>query len=209
MLQTAAAMSNKYTLPELPYKYDALQPVISQKIMTLHHDKHHAAYVTGANAALEKLDKARKGEASVDIKAVLRDYSFHFGGHILHSIFWPNMAPPGKGGGTPGGALADQINTDFGSFDKFKQQFSDAAKTVEGSGWALLLYDNTTNQLVLTQIEKQNNMHLPQLPILLGLDVWEHAYYIDYANDRGKYVDEWWKVVNWSNVDERLGKSKR
>ena len=202
-------MSNKYTLPELPYKYDALQPVISQKIMTLHHDKHHAAYVTGANAALEKLDKARKGEAPVDIKAVLRDYSFHFGGHILHSIFWPNMAPPGQGGGTPGGAFADQINTDFGSFDKFKQQFSDAAKAVEGSGWALLLYDNTTNQLVLTQIEKQNNMHLPQLPILLGLDVWEHAYYIDYANDRAKYVDEWWKVVNWSNVDERLGKSKR
>ena len=202
------AMPNKYVLPELPYKYNALEPVISQEIMTLHHDKHHAAYVTGANAALEKLDKARKGEAPVDIKAVLRDYSFHFGGHILHSIFWPNMASPGKGGGTPGGALADKINADFGGFDKFKQQFSDAAKTVEGSGWALLLYDNTTDQLVLTQIEKQNFMHLAQLPILLGIDVWEHAYYLLYKNDRGKYVDEWWKVVNWSDVDSRFGKAK-
>jgi len=201
-------MPNKYTLPELPYKYNALEPVISQEIMTLHHDKHHAAYVNGANAALDKLDKARKGEAPVDIKAALRDYSFNFGGHILHSIFWPNMAAPGKGGGTPGGALADQIKTDFGGFDKFKQQFSDAAKAVEGSGWALLLFDNTTNQLVLTQVEKQNFMHLAQMTILLGLDVWEHAYYIDYLNDRGKYVDSWWNVVNWSDVDSRLGKAK-
>jgi len=202
-------MPNKYVLPELPYKYNALEPVISQEIMTLHHDKHHAAYVNGANAALEKLDKARKGEAPVDIKATLRDYSFNFGGHILHSIFWPNMAAPGKGGGTPGGALADQIKTDFGGFDKFKQQFSDAAKTVEGSGWALLLYDNTTNQLVLTQIEKQNFMHLAQLPILLGLDVWEHAYYLVYKNDRAKYVDEWWKVVNFDDVAARFDKAKK
>jgi Fe-Mn family superoxide dismutase len=202
-------MPNKYTLPDLPYKYNALEPVISQEIMTLHHDKHHAAYVTGANAALEKLDKARKGEAQIDIRAVLRDYSFNFGGHVLHSIFWPNMAPPGKGGGTPGGALADQIHTDFGGFDKFKQQFSDAAKTVEGSGWALLLYDNTTNQLVLTQIEKQNFMHLAQLPILLGLDVWEHSYYLQYRNDRGKYVDEWWKVVNYDDAAARFAKAKK
>ena len=202
-------MPNKYVLPELPYKYNALEPVISQEIMTLHHDKHHAAYVSGANAALDKLDKARKGEAPVDIKAVLRDYSFHYGGHILHSIFWPNMAAPGKGGGTPGGAIADKINADFGSFDKFKQQFSDAAKTVEGSGWALLLYDNTTDQLVLTQVEKQNFMHLAQLPILLGLDVWEHAYYLTYKNDRAKYVDEWWKVVNFDDVASRFAKAKK
>lgn len=202
-------MSSKYSLPELPYSYNALEPVISEKIMRLHHDKHHAAYVTGANAALEKLDKARKGEIRIDIRAVLRDFSFNFGGHALHSIFWPNMASPGKGGGTPGGALADKINGDFGGFDKFKQQFSDAAKTVEGSGWALLLYDNTTDQLVLTQIEKQNLMHLAQLPILLGLDVWEHAYYIDYLNDRAKYVDEWWKVVNWDDVAARFTKAKK
>ncbi len=202
-------MANKYTLPPLPYSYSALQPYISEKIMTLHHDKHHQAYVNGANAALEKLEKARAGEMQIDIRAVLRDYSFNLDGHVLHSIFWPNMAPPGKGGGKPGGKLADKIEKDFGGFDKFKAQFSEAAKTVEGVGWALLLYDSWTDQLVLTQIEKQNLMHLAEMPILLGLDVFEHAYYLDYLNDRGKYVDNWWNVVNWSDVDSRLSKSKR
>jgi Fe-Mn family superoxide dismutase len=202
-------MSNKYVLPELPYKYNALEPVISEQIMMLHHDKHHAAYVNGANAALEKLDKARKGELQVDMKATLRDFSFNFGGHVLHSIFWPNMASPGKGGSTPGGALGDKVKADFGGFDKFKQQFSDAAKTVEGSGWALLLYDNMSVQLLLTQVEKQNFMHLAQLPILLGLDVWEHAYYLVYKNDRAKYVDEWWKVTNWDDVAARFEKARK
>jgi Fe-Mn family superoxide dismutase len=202
-------MSTKYVLPNLPYAYNALEPVISEEIMKLHHDKHHAGYVNGANAALDKLDKARKGELQIDIKAVLRDYSFNFGGHVLHSIFWPNMASPGKGGGTPGGALADKIKTDFSSFDKFKAQFSDAAKTVEGSGWALLLFDNMTDQLVLTQIEKQNFMHLAQLPILLGIDVWEHAYYLQYKNDRASYVDKWWGVVNWDDISKRFDKARK
>ena len=198
----------KYELPPLPYAYKALEPHISEKVMTLHHDKHHQAYVNGANAALDKLDKARKGEMTIDTRAVLRDYSFNIDGHILHTIFWPNMAPAGKGGGTPGGKLADKLLKDFGGFDKFKAQFSDAAKTVEGVGWALLLYDLWGDQLVLTQVEKQNLMHLAQMPILLGLDVFEHAYYLDYLNDRAKYVDAWWNVVNWSDVDSRLGKAK-
>lgn len=209
MNMSSQALPKRYTLPPLPYRYDALQPYISERIMQLHHDKHHQAYVNGANAALEKLEKARKGELQIDVRAVLRDYSFNVDGHLLHSIFWPNMAPAGKGGGTPGGKIADQINKDFGGFDKFKAQFSEAAKTVEGVGWALLLYDGETDQLVLTQIEKQNLMHLAQMPILLGLDVWEHAYYLDYLNDRAKYVDSWWNVVNWSDVDSRLSKVKR
>ncbi len=200
-------MGKKYEIPQLPYAYNALEPYISEQIMKLHHDKHHAAYVAGANAALEKLEKSRNGEMQIDIRAVLRDYSFNFGGHMLHSIFWPNMAPAGKGGGKVGGGIADKINKDFGSFDKFKTQFSEAAKTVEGSGWALLLYDAETDQLVLTQIEKQNFMHLAGLPILLGLDVWEHAYYLQYWNDRGKYVESWWNVVNWDDVDKRFGKT--
>ncbi|MER3601419.1 MAG: superoxide dismutase [Nitrososphaerota archaeon] len=199
----------RYTLPSLPYKYDALQPYISERIMTLHHTKHHQAYVNGANAALEKLERARRGELQVDVRAVLRDLSFNLDGHKLHSIFWPNMAPPGKGGGTPGGRLADQLNRDFGSFDRFKAQFSDAAKTVEGVGWALLLYDPEADHLVLTQIEKQNLMHLAELPILLSLDVWEHAYYLDYQNDRAKYVDNWWNVVNWDDVAARFERVKR
>ena len=202
-------MGKKYELPQLPYGYNALEPHISEEIMKLHHDKHHAGYVNGANAALEKLEKARNGEMQVDIKAVLRDYSFNFGGHVLHSTFWPNIAPAGKGGGTPGGKIADKINESFGSFDKFKAQFSDAAKTVEGSGWALLLYDSQIDQLVLTQIEKQNFMHLPELKILLGLDVWEHAYYLQYKNDRGKYVESWWNVVNWDDVDKRFSSAER
>ena len=202
-------MPKTYTLPPLPYSYKALEPHISEQIMTLHHDKHHAAYVNGANAALDKLEKARAGQLQIDVRGVLRDLSFNIDGHKLHAIFWPNMAPAGKGGGTPGGKLMDKIKQDFGGFDKFKAQFSDAAKTVEGVGWALLLYDSEIDQLVLTQIEKQNFMHLAELPILLGIDVFEHAYYLQYLNDRGKYVDAWWNVVNWDDVAKRLDQARK
>ncbi len=200
-------MAKTYSLPQLPYKYSDLQPHISEKTMTLHHTKNHQAYVNGANAALEKLEKARKGELQIDVRAVLRDYSFNVDGHLLHSFFWPNMAPPGKGGGAPGGKLADHINKDFGGFDKFKAQFSDAAKTVEGAGWALVLYDSETDQLVLTQVEKQNNMHLVGMPLILGIDLWEHAWVHDYLTDRPKYVEAWWNVANWSDADARLAKA--
>jgi Fe-Mn family superoxide dismutase len=203
-------MAKTYTLPPLPYAYNALEPHISQQIMTLHHDKHHNAYVTGANAALDKLEKARAGTMQIDIKGTLRDLSFNVGGHKLHSIFWNNMAAAGKGGGgNPSGKLADAITQDFGGVDKFKAQFSDAAKAVEGSGWALLLYDKELGQMVLTQVEKQNFMHLPELPILLSLDVWEHAYYLQYWNDRAKYVEAWWNVVNWEDVGKRLEAAKK
>ncbi len=202
-------MAKTYSLPPLPYKYSDLQPYISEKTMTLHHTKNHQAYVNGANAALEKLDKSRKGELQIDVRAVLRDYSFNVDGHILHSFFWPNMAPPGKGGGRPGGRLADKIDQDFGGFEKFKSQFSEAAKTVEGAGWALMLYDSETDQLVLTQVEKQNNMHLAQMPLILGIDLWEHAWVHDYLTDRPKYIEAWWNVANWSDADARLAKVTR
>jgi Fe-Mn family superoxide dismutase len=199
----------RYELPQLPYAYNALEPYIIEEIMRLHHTKHHQAYVNGANAALEKIEKAAKGEIQIDVRAVLRDLSFNLDGHKLHSIFWPNMAPPGKGGGKPGGAIADKINAEFGSFENFKKLFSDAAKTVEGVGWALLLYDPEADRLVLTQIEKQNLMHLAELPILLAIDVWEHAYYLQYKNDRASYVDNWWNVVNWDDVEQRFSKVRR
>jgi len=198
-----------YTLPPLPYAYDALEPHISKQIMTLHHDKHHQAYVTGANAAMDKLDKARKGEMQIDVRAVLRDFSFNADGHILHSLFWPNMAPPGKGGGTPGGKLADRINQDFGGFDKFKAQFSDAFKTIEGSGWAMLIYEPASDQLIISQIEKHNLNHIAQSEVILCSDGWEHAFYLQYLNDKAKYGEAWWNVVNWSEVDARLGKVAR
>jgi len=199
----------RYELPQLPYAYNALEPYIIEEIMRLHHTKHHQAYVNGANAALEKIEKAAKGEIQIDVRAVLRDLSFNLDGHKLHSIFWPNMAPPGKGGGKPGGAIADKINAEFGSFENFKKLFSDAAKTVEGVGWALLLYDPEVDRLVLTQIEKQNLMHLAELPILLAIDVWEHAYYLQYKNDRASYVDNWWNVVNWDDVEQKFSKVRR
>jgi len=202
-------MAKTYTLPPLPYAYEALEPHISKQIMTLHHDKHHQAYVTGANAALEKLEKARKGELQIDVRAVLRDFSFNADGHILHSLFWPNMAPPGKGGGTPGGKLAERINQDFGGFDKFKAQFSDAFKTIEGSGWAMLIYEPTSDQLLISQIEKHNLNHIAQSEVILCSDGWEHAFYLQYLNDKAKYGEAWWNVVNWSEADARLGKVAR
>jgi Fe-Mn family superoxide dismutase len=198
----------KYELPPLPYSYEALEPYISREIMTLHHTKHHQAYVTGANAALERLEKQRKGENPENVRGILRDLSFNLSGHKLHAVFWPNMAPSGKGGGTPGGLLADQINRDFGSFEAFKKQFSDAAKNVEAVGWAILTYDAESDTLLIYQVEKQNFMHPPDLPLILTLDVWEHAYYLQYKNDRASYVDNWWNVVNWDDVEKRFAKAK-
>ncbi len=198
-------MVKKYTLEPLPYSYDALEPYISKEIMMLHHDKHHLAYVNGANAALEALENARKNNfQGVDIKAIERNLSFHVSGHILHSIFWPNMKP--NGGGTPGGKLGDMIERDFGSFDAFKLQFSETAKSVEGIGWAILAYDPLSEQLLTFNIEK-HNMQVGQgtIPILV-LDVWEHAYYLQYKNDRASYVNAWWNVVNWDDVEKRISK---
>ena len=203
-MSATTVTAKKYALPELPYKYNALEPVISEQIMTLHHQKHHQAYVTGANAALERLDKARRGENAENVRGILRDLSFNLSGHKLHAVFWPNMASPGKGGGKPGGTIADHINKDFESFDSFKKQFSDAAKNVEGSGWAVLTHDHETNSLLIYQVEKQNFMHPPSMPMLLTLDVWEHAYYLNYQNRRPDYIAAWWNVVNWDEVSRRL-----
>ncbi len=193
----------KYELPPLPYSYDALEPVISKEIMILHHDKHHASYVNAANSALEKLDKFRKGEIDIDLKATLRDLSFNLNGHVLHSIFWPNMTSPTPNN-KPGGKIADLIVGDFYSFESFKKEFGNAAKSVEGSGWAILGIDPASKQLIVIQVEKHNLMHISNMKILLALDVWEHAYYLQYKNDRASYVENWWQVVNWDDVEERL-----
>jgi Fe-Mn family superoxide dismutase len=201
-------MTKKYSLPDLPYSYDALEPYISQEIMKLHHDKHHLAYVNGANAALDKLEGARKnGWTGVDIKGIERDLSFNLAGHVLHSVFWPNMKQ--NGGGKPGGRLADKLNEDFGSFDAFKAQFAAAAKAVEGSGWGLLVYDPVNDQLLTLMAEKHNLLSGQSTVPLLVCDVWEHAYYLQYKNDRGAYVDAFWNVINWENVDSLLSNAKQ
>lgn len=189
-------------LPNLPYGYDALEPVISKKIMELHHTRHHLAYVTGANAAMDRLEKARAGEGlDIDYKATMRDLSFHLNGHKLHSIFWQNLRKSKKDN-LPTGDLLAKIEEQFGSFEAFQAEFSGAAKSVEGSGWAALVADG--EDLHVIQIQNQNLMFVAETKPLLLLDVWEHAYYLDYANDRGKYVEAFWSIINWDDVAARL-----
>jgi Fe-Mn family superoxide dismutase len=195
----------KYALPELKYGYDALAPFISEELLKLHHDKHHAAYVNGANAILQKMDTATSEGGEFDTKATFKELSFHLGGHLLHSLFWENMAPVGKGGGgTPTGAVAGLIDQEFGSFERFRKLFSQTATSVEGSGWAALTYCKLTKRPVIMQAEKHNVNIYPMFGIVLVLDVWEHAYYTDYKNDRGKFIEGFWSVVNWDQVNQRL-----
>jgi Fe-Mn family superoxide dismutase len=189
-------------LPKLPYAYNALAPYMSEQQLTIHHDKHHQAYVNGANAIFEKIDKARKENADLDLKSTLKELSFHIGGHLLHSTFWDCMAPPGKGGGQPGGAIADVLMKEFGSFERFKTEFSKAAASVEGSGWAALVMHSCVDRPLIMQIEKHNMNLYPAFRLLLVLDLWEHAYYIDYKNDRAKFVEGFWNVVNWDYVNK-------
>ncbi len=193
-----------YSLMPLPYDYKALVPTISEDLLRLHHDKHHAAYVNGANAILQKLEKARKENTDLDMKAIAKEYSFHFGGLFLHERFWQNMAPTGTGGGRPGGKIGDVIDKEFGSFDRFKKEFTMVANSVEGSGWASMVYCGHIKKPLLVQIEKHNVNVTPSQRHLLVLDVWEHAYYLDYKNDRGKFVESWWNLVNWDEVEKRL-----
>jgi Fe-Mn family superoxide dismutase len=197
--------SKGYTLPHLPYGYKALAPYISEVQLTLHHQKHHQAYVTGANAILEKLDKARKENADLDMKALLKELSFHLGGFRLHNMFWENLGPSGVGGGgIPKGALAAAINEEFGTFERFKKEFTQTASSVEGSGWAVLTYCMNTGRLMMMQVEKHNVNLIPGYRILMALDLWEHAYYLDYKNDRAKFIDAFWHLVNWDAVDARF-----
>ena len=194
-----------YTLPHLPYGYKALAPYISEVQLTLHHQKHHQAYVTGANAILEKLDKARKDNADPDMKALLKELSFHLGGFRLHNLFWENLAPAGVGGGgIPEGELAAAITAEYGNFERFKKEFTLVASSVEGSGWAVMTYCMNTGRVMMMQVEKHNVNIIPGYRILMALDLWEHAYYLDYKNDRAKFIDAFWHLVNWDTVEARF-----
>jgi len=195
--------SKLYVLPQLPYGYKDLEPYISEQQLTIHHQKHHQAYVNGANNILQKLDKARKENADLDMKSTLKELSFNIGGHLLHSLFWANLSPAGKGG-KPGGALGDALTKEFGSFDRFKKEFTQAAVSVEGSGWAALTWDKQTDRPIIMQIEKHNTNVYPTFRILAILDVFEHAYYLDYKNDRVKFVEAFWNIVNWNEISKRL-----
>jgi Fe-Mn family superoxide dismutase len=193
-----------YILPKLPYDYADLQPYMSKEQLTIHHDKHHQAYVNGANAILQRLDKARKEGTDLDVKSTLKELSFNIGGNLLHSLFWNNLAPPKKAGGKPTGALGEAIDKEFGNLDRFKKEFSQAASSVEGSGWAALTICKQTKRPMIMQIEKHNTNVYPGFHILMVLDVFEHAYYIDYKNDRAKYIEAFWSIVNWNKANERF-----
>jgi Fe-Mn family superoxide dismutase len=193
-----------YALPKLPYDYKDLAPHMSQEQLMIHHSKHHQAYVNAANAILQKLDKARKENTDIDVKSTLKELSWNIGGHLLHSLFWENLAPPSRGGGKPGGMLGDALEKEFGSFERFRKEFTQAAVSVEGSGWAALSYCRQTYRPIIMQIEKHNTNVYPMFRILMVLDVFEHAYYIDYKNDRAKFVEAFWNIVNWDEVNRRI-----
>ncbi|MGQ9513896.1 MAG: superoxide dismutase [Thermoproteota archaeon] len=193
-----------YVLPKLPFKYDDLKPYISEEQLRIHHEKHHQAYVNGANTILQRIDKARKEGIDLDMRATLKELSFNIGGHLLHSLFWGNLAPVGRGGGKPSGTIGDVIDKEYTSFERFKKEFTQAATSVEGSGWSALTLCKQTRRPMIMQIEKHNNNVYPTFHILMILDVFEHAYYIDYKNDRAKFVEAFWNIVNWDEVEKRL-----
>jgi Fe-Mn family superoxide dismutase len=191
-----------YTLPELSYDYGALAPAISGQIMELHHSKHHQTYVTGANTAIQQMAEARDSGNLANINKLEKDLAFNLGGHVNHSVFWTNMSP--NGGDKPVGELASAIDDYFGSFEKFQAHFTAAALGVQGSGWAALLWDSIGQRLIITQFfDQQSNFPVGTVPVLL-LDVWEHAYYLDYKNVRADYVKAFWDIVDWSNVQARF-----
>lgn len=191
-----------HRLPPLPYAYDALEPYIDEKTMRIHHDIHHQSYVDGLNKAEKKLEEARKSGDFELVKHWKRELAFNGAGHYLHTIFWNIMNP--RGGGEPGGELAQQIKNYFGSFDRFKKQFTEAADKVEGGGWAILVWSPRSHRLEILQAEKHQNLSQWDVVPLLTLDVWEHAYYLKHQNKRKDYINDWWKVVYWPEVADRF-----
>lgn len=191
-----------YTLPELPYDYAALEPHYAARLLELHHDKHHAGYVTGANATLDKLAEAREKGAFAAINQLQKNLAFHLSGHVLHSLFWLNMSR--HGGGEPEGELADAIKESFGSFAAMKDQLTEAGVNVQGSGWGALAWEPLRKFLVVEQVyDHQGNIGSGTVPLLV-VDMWEHAYYLQYFNARGDWVKEFWNLVNWEDVSRRL-----
>jgi Fe-Mn family superoxide dismutase len=196
------ATGDKYTLPDLPYDFGALEPHISGKIMQLHHDKHHRTYVTKANEALDGLADAREKNDFSKIATLERSLAFNASGHVLHSLFWQNLAP--KAGGEPTGPLAEQIKRDFGEFARFRSQMNSAAATIMGSGWAALMWDPLSKRLLTAQIhDHQNEIMQGGVPLLV-LDAWEHAYYLQYGPDKVQFFEAIWNVWNWADVQRRF-----
>ncbi|MGO1498053.1 superoxide dismutase [Agrococcus casei] len=191
-----------YTLPDFPYDYSALEPHISGKIMELHHDKHHKAYVDGANKALEGLAAARDADDFGAVNKLEKDLAFNLGGHTNHTVFWNNLSP--DGGGAPEGELAAAVDEFFGGFEKFKSHFTQNATGIQGSGWSVLAWDSIGERLNVFQLfDQQSNVPVGTNPILM-LDMWEHAFYLDYLNVKAEYVKAFWNIVNWQDATARF-----
>ena len=196
----------EYTLPDLPYDYSALAPHIAPEIMELHHSKHHNTYVQGLNTTLDKLAEARDKNDFGAVVGLEKTLAFNLGGHVNHSAFWNNLSP--DGGDKPTGDLATAIDADFGSFDGFQAHFTAAATTIQGSGWAILGHDRLGDRLLIHQLyDQQSQLPAGQTPIVL-LDMWEHAFYLQYKNVKPDYVKAWWNVVNWADAAERFAAAK-
>ncbi len=198
-----------HALPSLPYAFDALEPHIDKETMQIHHGKHHASYVTNLNAAEEALAVARAKNDYALVQHWERQVAFNYGGHYLHSMFWETLQPAKSGGNSPTGKIAELFTRNFGTYDAFTAQFTQSAIRVEGSGWGLLHFRPSDNRLVILQAEKQHDLALWGGIPLLGIDVWEHAYYLKYQNRRADYVTAWWNLVNWDAVSKRLESAMR
>ncbi|PZG48099.1 superoxide dismutase [Spongiactinospora gelatinilytica] len=196
----------QYSLPDMPYDYGALEPAITGEILELHHAKHHAAYVKGANDTLEKLADARdKGEFG-GLVGLEKTFAFNLSGHVLHTIFWENLSP--DGGDRPDGGLGEAITEHFGSFDNFKKQLTTATSTVQGSGWGVLAWEPLGRRLVVEQVyDHHGNVGMNTTPLLV-FDAWEHAYYLQYRNVRPDYVEKLWGLINWDDVIRRFEAAK-
>lgn len=196
-----------YTLPPLPYKKNALDGFLSAEILELHHDKHHAGYVKGLNNAMAGLEEARKTGNFGHVKALERALAFHGSGHVLHTLYWNSMSP--NGGGAPKGELAQAIQAGFGSFDNMRKQLAAATKAAEASAWGVLAWEPLGNRLITLAVEDHQNMGFQGSVPLLVIDVWEHAYYLRYKNDRGSYVDRFFDVANWDFAAQRLTEARK
>ena len=198
--------TESYTLPDLPYDPGALEPHISGRIMELHHGKHHATYVKGANTALEKLQELRAGGDFATISLLERNLAFNVSGHVLHSVFWTNLSP--DGGGEPEGALAEALDANFDGFAAFRRVMSEAAASIQGSGWALASWEPVAKRLVVQQVHDHQGNHGQGTIPLLAIDAWEHAYYLQYQNRRADYVNAIWNLVDWRDVAARLDRAR-
>jgi len=198
--------SHLYTLPDLPYDYGALEPHISGRIMELHHGKHHAAYVKGANTALQRLHDIREKGDFAAISMLEKSLAFNVSGHVLHSAFWTNLSP--DGGGEPDGQFGDLIVETFGAFAAFRQQMTEAAATLQGSGWALASWEPVAGRIVVQQVYDHQGNHGQGTVPLLAIDGWEHAFYLQYENRKVEFFEAIWNVVNWADVTERFERAR-